>query len=120
MRATELKKFKRILLERRSVLAGNLSSMATQVLKPSGAGDSADEVADLGSDQYEQDLTLGLMANEQGEISEIDDALERIDVGGFGKCGECEAPIPKPRLAALPFARYCIGCQSEKERMGEL
>ena len=94
--------------------------MVTQVLKPSGASDNVYEIADLGSDQCEQDITLGLMANEQGEISEIDDALERIDVGGFGKCGECETPIPKPRLAALPFARYCIECQSEKERMGEL
>lgn len=120
MRATELKKYKRLLLERRGLLSGNLNSMATQALKPAGSGESPDEIADLGSDQFEQDLTLGLMENEQAEVSEIDDALERIEDGAYGKCEECQEKIPKPRLDALPSARYCITCQSEKERTGQL
>lgn len=120
MRATELKKYKRILLERRLKLNGTLSSMADEALKPNGGGQDADEIADFGSDQFEQELTLGLMETEQSAIKEIDLALDRIEDGSFGKCDGCEEKIPKPRLEALPSARYCIACQEKLEKFGEI
>jgi DnaK suppressor protein len=120
MRQTDLKRYKKILLDRRERLTGTLSSMQTEALKPNGSGQEVDENADYGSDQFEQELTLGLIESEQGEMVLIEGALVRIEDGTFGKCDECEQLIPKPRLEALPYAKYCIKCQSDKERSGEI
>ncbi len=43
-------------------------------------------------------------------LEEIKGALERIDRGTFGRCEECGGVIPKGRLKALPYARYCVKC----------
>ena len=118
MRATELKKYKRLLLERREKLTGAVVSMQAEALKPGSAGQDVDEIADAGSDQFEQDMTLGLIEREQGEIGSIDEALERIDGGSFGTCEDCEAKIPKARLDIIPMARCCVECQAKKERFG--
>ena len=69
MRATELNKYKKRLLERRQQLAGTLSAMQSEALKPGGGGSDVDEIADMGSDQFEQDMTLGLIENEQEAVS---------------------------------------------------
>lgn len=119
MKAADLKRYKKLLLERREQLSGTLLSMRSEALKPNGSGQDVDEIADFGSDQFEQELTLGLMENEQGAVDLINDALVRIEDGNYGKCEECEVVIPKARLDAIPFTRYCVKCQTEKERLGE-
>ena len=120
MRARDRERFKKLLLERRAKLAGTLTSMADEALKPHGGGHDADEIADLGSDQFEQELTLGLMETERIEVKAIDAALDRIEDGSFGKCTCCGATIPNPRLKAIPQTPHCIECQSHKERHGVL
>ena len=61
--------------------------------------------ADLGTDNFDQEFTFGLMQNQEEVLSEIADALERIRLGSFGKCERyCAATIPKGRLNALPYA----------------
>ena len=120
MRARDREKFKKLLLQRRSKLTGTLSSMAEEALKTHGSSHGVEEIADLGSDQYEQELTLVLMESERGEVQAIDEALNRIDDGSFGKCTCCSAKIPPPRLNAIPHAPYCIECQSHLERTGVL
>ena len=119
MRATELKKYKRILLERRQQLTANLSSMADEALKPNGSGSDVEESADFGSDQFEQEFTLGLMENEQNVVREIDRALDRIEEGTYGVCEGSGEKIPKARLDALPWARYTVQYQEKLER-GEI
>ena len=119
MRATELKKYKRILLERRQTLTANLSSMADEALKPNGSGSDVEESADFGSDQFEQEFTLGLMENEQNVVREIDRALDRIEDGTYGVCEGSGEKIPKARLDALPWARYTVQYQ-EKLENGEI
>lgn len=119
MRATELKKYKRILLERRQQLTANLSSMADEALKPNGSGSDVEESADFGSDQFEQEFTLGLMENEQNVVREIDRALDRIEDGTYGVCEGSGEKIPKARLDALPWARYTVQYQEKLER-GEI
>jgi len=65
-------------------------------------------MADLGSDNWEQDFTLGLIANEEALVYEIDDALERIDKKTYGVCLATHNPISDARLCAKPWAKYCI------------
>ena len=120
MRARERDRFKKLLLEKRAKLAGTLISMADEALKPHGGGHDADEIADMGSDQFEQELTLGLMETERAAVKLIDEALDRIEDGSFGTCLGCQTVIPKPRLVAVPSCRYCIECQSHIEKFGSL
>ena len=72
-------------------------------------------LADLGTDNYDQEFTLGLIENEQGTLELINQALERMEQGRFGQCVECGEVISKPRLQAIPYARHCIRCARKLE-----
>ncbi|UCF00448.1 MAG: TraR/DksA C4-type zinc finger protein [Planctomycetota bacterium] len=65
-------------------------------------------MADIGTDNFEIENTLGLMNSERKLIAEIDDALERIEDGTYGICQGSGNPIPKARLQAIPWAKYCV------------
>lgn len=71
--------------------------------------------ADLGSDSFEEEVTLGLLENEDQLLEEIAAALRRLDQGAFGSCEECGAEISKQRLQALPYTRRCIRCARRVE-----
>jgi DnaK suppressor protein len=73
-------------------------------------------MADLGSDNFEQEFTLSLMENEEETLDLIELALERIEDGSYGSCDECGAKIPKARLNALPYAPLCVKCAGQMER----
>lgn len=72
--------------------------------------------ADAGSDVYDRDFTLGLLAHEQNALYEIDQALQRIELGTYGICEMSGQPIPRSRLEAVPFARCTVTCQSRLEK----
>lgn len=50
------------------------------------------------------------------ELSQIDNALVRIEQGTFGVCEECDEEIPVKRLRVRPDAAYCLMCQETAER----
>lgn len=122
MKKGEMKPFKERLLALRARLRGEITQMADAALKKSkldGAGESSAmpiHMADLGSDNFEQEFTLSLMENEEGTLGAIDVALERIEEGTYGVCEECGAKIPKARLNAIPFAALCVKCAGRNER----
>ncbi len=72
-------------------------------------------MADLGSDNWEHEFTLGLIANEQNRIREIDDALVRIENRSYGVCVATRKRIRKARLRAKPWAKYCIDYAKARE-----
>ncbi len=110
----ELRHFREILLEKRNDLVGDLTGIEAGALRNSrqeGVGDLSNmptHPADIGSDNYEQEFSLGLMESERQLLKEIDEALERIAENTYGICLGTGKPIPKPRLEARPWARYCI------------
>ncbi|UCF44536.1 MAG: TraR/DksA C4-type zinc finger protein [Planctomycetota bacterium] len=65
-------------------------------------------LADLGTDNCEIENIIGLMDSERKLLGEIDDALERIEDGTYGICQGSGKPIPKERLKAIPWAKYCV------------
>ena len=73
------------------------------------------DMAELGSDNYDQELTLNLLGSERDTLDQIDGALKRIEDGSFGRCEECGEPIPRPRLEAIPYATECVRCASRRE-----
>jgi len=112
--AADIKKFKQVLLEKREEILRNVNEFEDEALKKSrldAAGDLSSmpiHMADIGTDNYEQEFALGLMDSERKLLKEIDDALERIDQGNYGICEGTGKPIPKARLKANPWARYCV------------
>lgn len=117
----ELEQIRQQLAHRREMLSGNVNRMEDEALKQGGqaaAGDLSSmpfHMADLGTDNFEQEMTLGLIENEADELREITDALDRIDDGLFGVCDDCGKAIPKDRVRAIPYARLCVDCKRKEE-----
>jgi RNA polymerase-binding protein DksA len=73
------------------------------------------DMADHGSGELSQHLSVTLMENDRVELERIETAIGRIEQGLYGKCETCGKVIPMPRLKALPWATRCITCQSRYE-----
>jgi RNA polymerase-binding protein DksA len=114
----QLDHFRELLSQRRERLASDLHMMQDEALKVTAQDNSSDSVADTGTDNYEQDFTLGLIESEEVLAREVDEALLRIEQSKFGVCESCETPVPLARLEILPFARFCITCQQKRESQG--
>ncbi len=118
LKKSDLESFRKLLLEYRRVLVGDLNHMEEGALrrsKDNAATLDISNFADLGSDYFEQDFTIGLIENSEQTLREIDAALQRIEDGTYGICEEDGSPIRKARLRALPWARLCVGCQRKLE-----
>jgi RNA polymerase-binding transcription factor DksA len=117
----ELVSFRQVLQGLRARLRGDLDQMTDEALRRDNAGGTGNlsnvplHMADLGTDNYDQEFTLGLIENEQGTLELVVEALDRMEHGTFGHCVECGELISKPRLQAIPYARHCIGCARKLE-----
>jgi len=113
----DLDDYRALLLAKRRQLVGMLSGMEDEALRSSGGNLSNMPVhmADIGSDVYDQDFTLGMAETERAILMEIDAALQRIEDRTFGVCQMTGKPIAKARLDAKPWAKYTI----EAERISE-
>jgi len=106
--------FKQLLLAKRKELLVNVHEIGDEALKKSRLDASGDlssmpiHMADLGSDNFEQEFALGLLDSEVQLLREIDDALVRIEEGSYGVCEGTGEQIPVARLEAKPWARYCV------------
>jgi DnaK suppressor protein len=116
--AAEIENFKAMLLEKRNEILGNVKHMEDETLRKSRSELSSTPIhmADVGSDNYELENMLGLMDSERRIVREIDDALHRIEEGIYGICEGNDEPIPKARLNAIPWARYCVACANQMEK----
>ena len=116
--STEIRKFKALLLAKQQEILGDVFCMENEALrKPrSDLSNVPFHMADVGTDNYEVENTLGLMDSERKLLVEIDDALRRIEDGIYGICGGDNEPIPKERLKAIPWARYCVACTNLLEK----
>ena len=121
MTKVDLEAYRQHLVQLRDRLIGDVSHLKNEAL---GAADDNGgnlshmpiHTADLGSDNFEQENTLSLLANEQNQLAEIADALERVKQKSFGRCEECQTDILKARLKEIPYARYCVACARKLER----
>jgi len=112
--ATNIEHFKQLLLEKRRGILKNVNDIEDEALKKSRLDATGDlscvpiHMADLGTDNYEQEFVLGLMDSERKLVREIDDALQRMEEETYGVCEGTGKPISKARLEAQPWARYCV------------
>ncbi|MBI3408295.1 MAG: TraR/DksA C4-type zinc finger protein [Planctomycetes bacterium] len=102
-------------------IQGNLGSLREEALQSTGgeaSGSLSDlplHPADLAGRQFEEDVSLALIGNEERLLEEVGAALSRLEQGRFGRCEQCRKAIAKKRLGALPYTRYCAACAAEQE-----
>jgi len=112
--AKELEHYRELLIEKLKEILGSVNHIESEALKTSRQDSSGDlssmpiHMADIGSDNYEQEFVLGLMDSERKIVREIYEALKRIQNKTYGICEGTGEPIPKPRLNGIPWTRYCV------------
>ena len=111
----ELERVRLQLLALRANRMGDKESREKEALKAAGQDVSVDHMADFGSDNYEQEFTLGLLELDVETLRDIGDALERLKEGSFGYCEECGKKVARARLRAIPYARLCVACKMLEE-----
>jgi DnaK suppressor protein len=121
MKKADVKIYKERLLALRARLRGDIDHMAEGALSKSRSEVNGDlssmpiHMADIGSDNFEQQFTLSLMESEGQVLEKIEAALARVEDSSFGQCEGCGIRIPEQRLDAVPYATMCVKCASQSE-----
>ena len=113
--ATELKEIKKHLLQLKEEASARLKDKKTLDMPEAEVGDPIDDA----SRSIDKEILFELSGNAHNTIEQIEAALRKMDKGIYGTCEYCRQPIPKKRIKALPFARYCVNCQHTNERRHE-
>ena len=117
IKTEDVEKYKNLLLEKMKEIIGDVATIEENIFQGGGELSSMPvHMADLGSDSFEQEFSLGLMAEEKKILAEIRQALIRIDNGTFGVCEGLGIPIEKNRLEAIPWTRYSLEYARMKEK----
>jgi DnaK suppressor protein len=111
MNKASLKEIKEKLLAERELLIQKLKGSDLSI----DDAETPDPV-DLAVRNYSKNVQLAVSENESKQLILIDEALLRIEDGEYGLCQNCEKEINPKRLAALPWARYCLDCQELMEK----
>jgi DnaK suppressor protein len=116
MNVADLEQREKLLLETRDNIIEQIRQLsATSLVSTRQAGE---ELADVGSDDFLRDMELSQMGTEREKFLLIQDALERIKQGTYGLCQDCQRPIKTGRLDAIPYAKLCVQCKTNRELNG--
>jgi DnaK suppressor protein len=122
MNHNEMENFRQHLLTLQHRLNGDVSHLTDEALRHNQKEASGNlssmpiHMADIGSDNFEQEFTLSLLGKEEQVLEEVAHAMDRIQEGTFGTCEECQRPIPRARLQILPYTRFCVECARKLEQ----
>ena len=111
MSKSKLKDIKEKLLTERELLIQKLKGNDLSI----DDSETPDPV-DLAVRNYSKNVQLAVSENESRQLTLIDEALRRIEDDEYGSCQNCEKEINQKRLAAIPWARYCLDCQELLEK----
>ena len=112
--AIDLEGFRQKLRERREQILDLYESdvRAGQASTDEGTED----IVDRANNSYNRELMFSLSDAERTQLLAVEAALQRVEDGTFGTCANCGDPIPRQRLDAVPWARYCVDCQEKVEQ----
>ncbi len=101
------------LLDEKSQLARKIQRNRNDICDSAGrpVRDSGDRILECFTNNYLQGESSFLFLN----LRLIEEALERIELGTYGRCSECGKPIEQKRLSAVPWALLCVNCQGREE-----
>ncbi|MFN2498689.1 MAG: TraR/DksA family transcriptional regulator [Pyrinomonadaceae bacterium] len=106
--------FRDRLTERRQSLVGQVQQ--AELYSRERDAEATQDPADMAANAYTKELLVSMSDNDRQLLNLIDEALERMDDSGYGKCVRCRQPLPEKRLEAVPWARHCVKCQELQER----
>lgn len=106
-----------LLIKRRDALKKLLSQELETISRE--YDEDVGDPADLALEAEFRETNAQLADAECRELQQIEQALDRLQVGTYGLCEACERTIPMARLQALPYATKCINCQRQSERRGK-
>ena len=118
----ELLGFKKIIFKRKEEINDEIKHISDDTLKKSQKDASGDisgytyHMADVATDNYDREFSLGLASNDRDSLYELEDALKRVEDGTFGICENCDSLISRIRLKVVPQARLCVKCQEKREK----
>jgi DnaK suppressor protein len=113
MTKTEMSKFKKILETKQDELEQIVRNRDAITIEKSA--DALDEVQHAA----ERELAIRNLDRESNLLRNVRSALRRIDDGSFGICLHCEEEISPKRIAAVPWAPFCIQCQEQADKNQE-
>jgi RNA polymerase-binding protein DksA len=114
MSTVDTDRFRTILTEERQRVVDAITYLHEET--PGSIEDETDEMpidnhmAEIAAPTLDREIDYTLEENSEQVLSEIDDALRRIENGTYGVCKSCGKQIAPERLEALPWARLCIDC----------
>lgn len=106
--------FRDKLLDRRESLVGQVQQ--AELYSRERDSEATQDPADMAANAYTKELLVSMSDNDRQMLNLIDEALERMDDSGYGKCVRCGQALPEKRLEAVPWARHCVKCQELHER----
>ena len=109
--ATEIKEIKKHLEALKTEAEARLKDKKNMDMPEAEVGDPID----VAGQSMDKEILFELSGNSHNIIGQIEAALRKIEKGIYGRCELCRQPIPKKRIKALPFARYCVHCQTSSE-----
>jgi len=122
MKKQELEKLKENLLVTRKRFADDVEQSSRENLNASQRDSNGDlsgysmHMADIASDNFDREFTIGRISSEQAVLNRIDEALKKMKDETFGICESCEKEISFKRLNAVPYAKLCIKCKEVEEK----
>ena len=123
MSALDVEHFRTLLLEKREAVTAALDNLQREnsrsLEEETGelvSGSADQHLADTATETVEREIGSTLEEHDERLLVAIDEALQRIEDGIYGKCVNCGAPIPEERLEAMPWATLCIECKRREER----
>jgi RNA polymerase-binding transcription factor DksA len=119
----EREEYRRQLVALAHRIRGDMTELSGEALRRAGGEASGNlsnmplHLADLGTDAFEHEVTLGLLENESQVLQDIAAALDRMENGTYGQCELCGKEIDHERLKVLPYVHHCIAC-AHREQSG--
>ena len=121
MRATKQRTLRKRLEERKAEIEGDMTYMAAEIRalgidQDMENGSLGNHIADDGTNVFEAERLVTISDDLQDILTQVNAAIERMDAGTYGICGNCGKRIAAERLEAFPYVALCIECQSRLER----
>jgi len=115
----DLQKMKQRLEAKKAELQQSIVGLTEAHPAPVGAIEASEgpqDFEEVAVDFLETQQEQSLLVNQQALLTEVQQALERIEQGTYGKCVNCGRPIPEKRLEAIPWAARDVKCEEQLEQ----
>ena len=107
----QLEKFREVLTQKRDDLLAVVQRKKVEEVEDMEVGDEAD----VATRSVEKEMLFELTDSEKQTLDMVEAALRKMEKGVYGFCESCRKGIPRMRLQVMPWARYCVDCQTQQE-----